>query len=326
MLLTTCPNCAAQFKIQPEQLNVRQGRVMCGRCRQVFDAFQSLTRIEDSAAAPQEPSGGLIAASAEQMPAITLKVATDYQRPFDNGSSTPQFVDDATAVPAPPAADDAQAQAQLSSAEPGPEDSPLVKILPLAVPRQIVEPVSAVPGLLLDADNQLPRTPPPQYRPASQSISPWALCAFLLALVFVAQLTYALRAQLGQQFPAVRPLLVGVCDWAGCVVPHGRDEAAIRIEASDLVEAPGRTGRILLSATLANRSFYNQEYPAMELRLTDSGNQVVLSRVFQPGEYLGRGLLKEEAIAPGAEVFINMQVELQGKPPASGYGVRAFYP
>ena len=32
------------------------------------------------------------------------------------------------------------------------------------------------------------------------------------------------------------------------------------------------------------------------------------------------------AIAQGAEVFVNMQVELLSKPPASGYGVRAFYP
>ena len=47
MLLTTCPNCSAQFKVQPEQLNIRQGRVMCGRCRDVFNAFQSLTRIEE---------------------------------------------------------------------------------------------------------------------------------------------------------------------------------------------------------------------------------------------------------------------------------------
>ena len=47
MLLTICPNCSAQFKVQPEQLNVRQGRVMCGRCRQVFNAFQSLTRVEE---------------------------------------------------------------------------------------------------------------------------------------------------------------------------------------------------------------------------------------------------------------------------------------
>ena len=48
MLLTTCPNCSAQFKVQPEQLNVRQGRVMCGRCRNVFNAFQSLTRVTES--------------------------------------------------------------------------------------------------------------------------------------------------------------------------------------------------------------------------------------------------------------------------------------
>ena len=48
MLQTTCPNCNAQFKVQPEQLNIRQGRVMCGRCRHVFNAFQFLERVTES--------------------------------------------------------------------------------------------------------------------------------------------------------------------------------------------------------------------------------------------------------------------------------------
>lgn len=326
MLLTTCPKCAAQFKVQPEQLNVRQGRVMCGRCRQVFDAFQSLTRIEDSGATREEPSVELIDVSAEQVMTIAVDAAAD-QRPISDGDSyAPQVVDDAVAVQEVTSADDETGPADPPPVEPRSQEALPSRLDPPPVPGRIVESVSAAPGLLLEADNQLPTTPLPQYRPASQNSRSWPAAALLLALVFGAQLTFAFRAQIAQQFPAMRPLFVGVCDWAGCVVPRGRDEAAIRIEASDLVEAPGRTGRILLTATLANRSPYSQEYPAMELRLTDSGNQVVLSRVFQPGEYLGRGLLKEEAIAPGAEVFVNMQVELQGKPPASGYGVRAFYP
>ena len=48
MLLTTCPTCGAQFKVQTAQLNVRQGRVMCGRCRNVFNAFESLQRHQQA--------------------------------------------------------------------------------------------------------------------------------------------------------------------------------------------------------------------------------------------------------------------------------------
>ena len=52
MLLTICPHCKAQFKVTPDQLNIRQGRVMCGRCRHVFNGFQSLERV-DSAFLPK---------------------------------------------------------------------------------------------------------------------------------------------------------------------------------------------------------------------------------------------------------------------------------
>ena len=62
MLLTTCPNCQAQFKVSPDQLNVRSGRVMCGRCRHVFNSFESLQRIDSTLGdpepeAPAMPSG-----------------------------------------------------------------------------------------------------------------------------------------------------------------------------------------------------------------------------------------------------------------------------
>src|SRR2546423_13667765 len=47
MLITTCTQCAARFRVTPAQLNARQGQVRCGRCRAVFNGFQSLERHPD---------------------------------------------------------------------------------------------------------------------------------------------------------------------------------------------------------------------------------------------------------------------------------------
>lgn len=327
MLLTTCPNCAAQFKVQPEQLNVRQGRVMCGRCRQVFDAFQSLTRIEDGTsgqetlpAAVSEPHPPPALGTDDQIwPEGALTAATEVH-------STSSELDVQPSRPLEPteAVGDAMAPGPNEAQDEIPEaPAPQVDIesQPMAEP-----PAPASPGLVLDSDNPLLATPPPIYRPTPTGGLRWGLAGVVLGVLLLTQLTYAYRAQIAQQFPSMRPLLAAACGWAGCVIPRGRDESAIRIEASDLVEAPGRTGLIQLTATLVNRGAYSQEFPALELRLTDSGNQVVLSRIFLPPEYLGRIPAKEEALAAGAELFVNMQVELLAKPPASGYGVRAFYP
>ena len=105
-----------------------------------------------------------------------------------------------------------------------------------------------------------------------------------------------------------------------------RDDAALRIEASDLIESPGRPGRIQLTATLVNRGSVSQDYPALELKLTDNANQVQLSRILQPQDYLGRASTKDEMLLPNVETYINLNVEVTNRVQASGYGVRAFYP
>src|SRR5438128_8020800 len=47
MLITTCTHCGARFRVTPPQLNAKQGQVRCGRCRNVFNGFQSLERHPD---------------------------------------------------------------------------------------------------------------------------------------------------------------------------------------------------------------------------------------------------------------------------------------
>lgn len=47
MLITTCTNCLARFRVTPQQLNLRQGQVRCGRCGKVFSGFEALERVPD---------------------------------------------------------------------------------------------------------------------------------------------------------------------------------------------------------------------------------------------------------------------------------------
>src|SRR5947207_16019150 len=47
MLITTCTHCLARFRVSPQQLNVKQGEVRCGRCRKVFNGFEALERYPD---------------------------------------------------------------------------------------------------------------------------------------------------------------------------------------------------------------------------------------------------------------------------------------
>jgi predicted Zn finger-like uncharacterized protein len=115
MLLTTCPTCAAQFKVQPEHLNVRQGRVMCGRCRGVFNAFESLRRVED-------PPVSAFLRGEEFYPDVSLPMSVMGELPPAPPALVPPY------VPAPPPSD------------PPPPAPIAVPVTPPVAPSAAVEP------------------------------------------------------------------------------------------------------------------------------------------------------------------------------------------
>lgn len=40
---TTCPQCSTIFRVNPEQLAARRGQVRCGRCRHVFNGYETVS-------------------------------------------------------------------------------------------------------------------------------------------------------------------------------------------------------------------------------------------------------------------------------------------
>ncbi|GAB4168301.1 MAG: hypothetical protein OHK0026_05880 [Rhodocyclaceae bacterium] len=65
MILTRCPQCGTRFRVTPEQLRARQGRVRCGRCRTAFDALEGIVQalpvtpgVEGDAAQCAAPAAG----------------------------------------------------------------------------------------------------------------------------------------------------------------------------------------------------------------------------------------------------------------------------
>ena len=338
MLLTICPNCAAQFKVQPEQLNVRQGRVMCGRCRQVFNAFQALSRVEETNEKDviELPPTELEHAQHEENPLRFS--ATDATTEAIAGSlflrEEPAPLPAAFSASGPVSRDDIAADATsplfaegaTESSHPEAGDSK-------GVSRPVSRPdasETATPAIDLSetenpllAEESVGRT-----MPLSTVSRVWGVGAFMLFTVLLAQTAFAFRTLLVASYPELRPAASQICELAGCTLSWGRDETALKIEASELIEAPGKPGRILLTAILVNRGKTKQDLPSLELRLTDNANQVIVSRLLHPRDYLGRAIAKDDGLVPNTELYVNvnLSVEPNNKPPASGYGLVVFYP
>ncbi|TMI42810.1 MAG: DUF3426 domain-containing protein, partial [Betaproteobacteria bacterium] len=91
---------------------------------------------------------------------------------------------------------------------------------------------------------------------------------------------------------------------------------------------PRRDGVIVLNAVLRNRAAFAQDYPALELTLTDEADRPVLRRVLAPREYLDPARSEPDVtrgIPAGAEVSLRIYLDA-GRRRATGYRLYLFYP
>jgi predicted Zn finger-like uncharacterized protein len=417
MLLTTCTTCAAQFKVLPEHLNVRQGRVMCGRCRTVFNAFETLKRVEDElpimptpyvpASAAGSPVG--ISAYAQTMPPASS--ASSYHLPGNEFSAPAATTtgwatrDDSTGR-FTPLLESAFPDVSLpESSEPEPiavaplDPDPAPAITPstvFATPDADIEKFSALddepafaspstkaesgrreptmgardlrqlstaatfdPRLETKLEAPLEFTSGPLSGPLLMATDPvedadspyekydrrdqdappsrrWLILCGVMVAALIAQSIFYFRNSLAETYPQLRPALTSICNVLGCHLSWARDTAAIEVKGSELVELPSKPGRMLANATLINRSKVTQDYPLIELRLTNNTNQIVMSRILQPGEYVAQSVANDQGgankividkgIAPNAEVVFSLTIEVPPKTAASGYEFLPFYP
>ena len=276
MLITTCTQCGARFRVTPAQLNARQGQVRCGRCRSAFNGFQSLERHPDD-----DTGSRLLAArqAAEQAAAASAEVVGGIET-LGPAVSAPPYV-----APTEPAR--AQRAAPARPAE---------------------------PELTLEAPE------PP--RPPSRA---WWFAAAMLALVIGAEVAYGQRSVLAQRYPVLRPWLESACEAARCSVSWGRDETLLKLEDSELLEVPGKAGEIALTTRVRNLAVVPQDFPYLELTLSDLTGQAAVRRVLRPADYLGRAPRAGEALAAGAEIIVQLRLETP-RVKATGYELLVFYP
>jgi predicted Zn finger-like uncharacterized protein len=152
---------------------------------------------------------------------------------------------------------------------------------------------------------------------------PWTLGVAAALLLTLGQLLFVFRVELAALMPELRPVLVAGCELAGCTVPRPRKPELVGIESSDL--APEGQDRLLLTALLKNRAPFDQEYPHLELTLTDTRDTALLRRVLAPAEYLPAGQAPAAGFAAYGEAAVRLRLEARDVP-AVGYRLYLFYP
>ena len=163
--------------------------------------------------------------------------------------------------------------------------------------------------------------------PRTRATLLWALLALVAALALLSQVAYRYRTEMAVLLPRTKPVLQSACRILRCEVTLPRRPELMSIDASDLQSDPKRENLIVLNAVIRNRAPFAQEYPALELSLTDEADRPVLRRVLEPADYLDRARAAQlpEGIAAGSDA--NLRVYLDpGRARATGYRLYLFYP
>lgn len=181
-------------------------------------------------------------------------------------------------------------------------------------------PPAPLSDLLLDqpaAAFKLPKAPRPP-------VSAWAVVLSLcLTLLLAGQVAIQYRSDLAAQAPASRPLLMALCRLAGCRLMLPRNADLLSIEDSSLQR--DAAGNLVLAATLKNRAAFAQEYPALELSLTDTLDAPVARRVLMPSDYLPPRVSPSKGIAAKGENLLRFAIEPNDLA-SVGYRLYLFYP
>ena len=336
---TRCPHCQTAFRITPEQLKARVGKVRCGQCQTVFNALDNLLDAESGAAKTADTGARSPAPSA--LPTPPAATTTPASQPV---AAAPAFVQPfvspfvATAREAanealpiePPDTQEIAAQYGAQALPAPDEDEPstlseseaqeLGKATGLIMPRE----TTAIPGYSKWVEGMV-STAPLSLPAEKASRWPFVVAALLLVVGLAGQVVFHFRSELSVAAPNLKPLLAALSQSVGADLPLPRRVERVSIETSDLQSDPARGNLLVLNATLRNRAPYAQAYPALELSLTDTQDAALARRVFTPADYLAPPLAANAPFAANSEVAVKLWIEAQ-QISAAGDRLYVFYP
>lgn len=279
-MFTECPSCKTLFRISQDQLASVGGKVRCGFCYGMFNAYDYLfEETETESAEPNEHA---------YRPEIDEKELEDEGQTATAISHQTKVRNSVAAAPTSIRARSAP-PSQWSPREPA----------PTAVPKPNVQSGQQPPNLLDVIDSagrelqHVTRAQLISRRRSKSTMSQgdklltvgWATATFILLMLIAGQFTYYKREELSR-YMALRPFMESFCHTLGCSIPLMKSPQQIRLISRDIRNHPSVENALQVRATILNEARFSQPYPLLRLDLTDVSGNILASRQFHPEEYL----------------------------------------
>jgi predicted Zn finger-like uncharacterized protein len=306
---TRCPDCQTVFRVTPEQIKARAGRVRCGYCQAVFDALDALVdeATPGLAAIPTDP----VVDPIDTLPEIRIEpelLETTHENPLFFSANPLE----------------AQEEQETEESQLPPHDAPDAPLEPgLAAEWVLPRETSEIRGYSKWAEGVM--APPIVFPVEMPSRRPFLLVAAGLALALAGQAVFHFRGELAISMPSLRPALEALSRALDGPLPLPRHVDLVSIETSDLQTDATGDKRLVLNTTLRNNAPHEQAYPSLELSLTDVQDLVIARRIFSPQDYLPARVVTDPAFPGNSSVTVRLWIETVDLA-AAGYRLLVFYP
>jgi predicted Zn finger-like uncharacterized protein len=318
---TRCPDCQTVFRVTPEQIRTRAGKVRCGYCQAVFNALDALLDEghSDWAANPVNSADPPDTYPDIRIEPVFSETTREIPPPFS--ANVPEVPEAENGERHPPC--DTPSEVEEMDGPDGPDrpDEPMEPgfAAGLMFPRE----TGKTHGYSKWAEGVM--APPIAFPAEKPSRGPFWLAAAGLALALAAQAVFHFRGPLAVSMPRLRPALEALSSALNSPLPLPRHGELISIEASDLQTDTARGNLLVLNTTLRNNAPYGQAYPSLELSLTDTQDRVIARRIFSPQDYLPARVASAPDFPGHSGVAVRLWIEAVDLA-AAGYRLLVFYP
>jgi predicted Zn finger-like uncharacterized protein len=320
-LATQCPHCGTQFRVTLAQLELRDGQVRCGSCREVFNGIDTVFEYTGEPSAT--PSADSEASEAQDF--------SNRMTLFDVGTpgSTKNAASESNMQEELDALSRAIADLQSKPWAPSPTTERTEFADEHAAPSAAASAAAEQPGFVKEAREQARGG-------NGRRVLLWVGIPLLL-LALIAQLIWMFRNELAARSPQAGKLLSAACVRLHCEIKLPLNLEQLSLSSSRLEQAPPSESSpaaagngndaalpMTLIALLQNTSDTAQTWPALELTLRDTDGTLLVRKVFLANNYVTPNELRE-GMPARSEREIRLPLALTGEPPA-GFAVSIFYP
>lgn len=364
LMRTRCPECGTIFRVTSGQLRLKAGKVRCGQCQSVFNAFDHLQ--PDNAPAP-DPAPVVTSPLTDIEPIATppAPIAEPVVEVDDTPVVPEILVPGIKTDEAPEAAvGPVFVQEPVADVAPTPEaeaSEPLIEAPPVSI--------APFDGLSDEPKPTAPLSEPELEAAPVETPEETTLAAREAGLVAARELIdtaaynrwaagtlagtgsgggFTAEAARRPVWPFAVVLVLLLLLLAGQVFYHYRTDMVARMPSlsaayqalgikvplphdaelvtieSSDLQADNGRGLFVLQATLRNRAAHAQAWPTLELTLTDVNDAVVSRRVINAADYLSPGNAAA-FFAADSDTSIRLWIEARDIG-AAGYRLYVFYP